>query len=72
MSGYWTWLPLEGAVVEQVVRTYTALPESVFLRTADCLHFVTALHHRFGEVHTHDRHQREGADALGLTAIAIA
>lgn len=71
VSSYWTWLPLEGTIVEQVVRTYTALPEDVFLRTADCLHLVTALHHGFAEIHTHDRHQRDGAGALGLTAVAI-
>ena len=71
VSGYWTWLPLEGIIVEQVVRTYTALPEDVFLRTADCLHLVTALHHGFAEIHTHDRQQRDGAGALGLTAVAI-
>jgi predicted nucleic acid-binding protein len=72
VSGHWTWVPLEGGIVEQVVRTYTTLPEDVFLRTADCLHLVTALRHGFAEIHTHDLHQRRGASALGLTAVAIA
>jgi hypothetical protein len=70
-GGYWTWAPLDGGIVEQVVRTFTTLPEDVFLRTVDCLHLVTALHHGFTEVHTHDTHQRDGAGALGLTAVAI-
>ncbi|MCK6553729.1 type II toxin-antitoxin system VapC family toxin [Candidatus Binatia bacterium] len=70
-GGYWTWVPLDGAIVEQVVRTYGSLPEDVFLRTADCLHLVTALRHGFSEIHTHDAHQRNGAGALGLTAVAI-
>lgn len=70
-GGYWTWVPLDGAIVEQVVRTYGSLPEDVFLRTADCLHLVTALRHGFSEIHTHDTHQRNGAGALGLTAVAI-
>lgn len=69
--GYWTWVPLDSGVVEQVVLTFTTLPEDVFLRTADCLHLVTALRQGFTEVHTHDTHQRNGAGALGLTAIAI-
>ena len=70
-AGYWTWIPLESAIVEQVVRTYATLPKDVFLRTADCLHLVTALRHGFTEIHTHDAHQREGAPALGLAAVAI-
>jgi len=71
VGGYWTWIPLEGAIVEQVVRTYATLPDDVFLRTADCLHLVTALRQGFTEIHTHDRHQRNGASALGLRAISI-
>ena len=71
VGGYWTWVPLDSGIVEQVVRTYGSLPEDVFLRTADCLHLVTALRHGFTEIHTHDTHQRDGAGALGLTAVAI-
>ena len=70
-SGYWTWIPLDGGIVEQVVRAYATLPEDVFLRTADCLHLVTAMRHGFAEIHTHDTHQHSGAGALGLTAVAI-
>ena len=71
MGGYWTWLPLDGSIVEQSVRTFTSLPETVFLRTADCLHLVTAVHHGFREIHSHDMHQIRGASALGLTAVQI-
>lgn len=71
MSGYWTWVPLDGGIVEQVVRTYATLPEDVFLRTADCLHLVSAMRHGFTEIHKHDSHQRDGASALGLAAVAI-
>jgi uncharacterized protein len=71
VGGYWTWVPLDGGIVEQLVRTYSTLPEDVFLRTADCLHLVTALRHGFTEIHTHDTHQQDGAGALGLAAVAI-
>lgn len=71
IGGYWSWLPLDGVIVEQSVKTFTTLPESIFLRTADCLHLVTALHHGFTEIHTHDIHQIQAAAALGLTAIQI-
>jgi predicted nucleic acid-binding protein len=53
IGGYWSWLPLDSVIVEQSVKTFTTLPETIFLRTADCLHLVTALHHGFGEIHTH-------------------
>lgn len=69
--GYWTWVPLDSSIVEQAVRTFATLPEDVFLRTADCLHLVTALRHGFGEIHTHDAHQQDGAGALGLAVVTI-
>lgn len=71
IGGYWTWLPVDGVIVEQSVKTFTTLPENIFLRTADCLHLVTALHHGFPEIHTHDAHQIQAASALGLTAVQI-
>jgi uncharacterized protein len=71
IGGYWAWVPLNGIIVEQAVKIYTTLPESVFLRTADCLHLVTALHHGFSEIYTHDIHQMQAASALGLTSVRI-
>ena len=71
IGGYWTWLPLDGVIVEQSVKTFTTLPDNIFLRTADCLHLVTALHHGFPAIHTHDTHQLQAASALGLSAIQI-
>ena len=71
IGGYWSWLPLDGVIVEQSVKIFTTLPENIFLRTADCLHLVTALHHGFGVIHTHDTHQLKAAAALGLTAVEI-
>lgn len=72
IANYWQWLPLDGVIVEETVKTYATLPKSVFLRTADCLHLVTALHHGFSEIHTHDVHQARGAEALGLSAVELA
>ena len=71
ISGFWTWLPLDSAIIEASAKTYTTLPANVFLRTADCLHLVTALHYNFDTVHTHDKHQTVAAPALGLNAVAI-
>jgi len=72
LGHFWTWLPLDGALVEAAAQIYTALPEQVFLRSADCLHLVTALRHNFADIYTHDQHQTRAAASLGLTPVAIA
>lgn len=72
IGGFWSWLPLDGAITDAAAKIYPMLPPSVFLRTSDCLHLVTAMHHNFSEIYTHDKHQAAAAAALGLTAIALA
>jgi hypothetical protein len=71
VAGFWTWLPLESAILEQASHYFLTLPPSVFLRAADCIHLVSALHYRYTEIHTHDKHQIAAAAALGLRAIVI-
>lgn len=66
VGGFWTWLSLDSAIVESAARTYTTLPDTVFLRSADCLHLVTAMHHSFTDIYTYDTHQTAAAKALGL------
>ncbi len=68
---FWTWLPLSGAVIEAAGKTYSTLPETIFLRSADYLHLVTALHHNFSEIYTPDTHQSAAANVLGLNAVTI-
>ena len=69
LGGYWTWLPLDKPIIEAAAQTYATLPETVFLRSADCLHLVTALHHNFAEIYTYDSHQSAAAIILGLKAV---
>ncbi len=71
IGGQWTWMPLDSGIMEQVARTYDTLPETVFLRTADCIHLVSALQCGLAEIHTHDRHQALAAQPLGLEAVEI-
>jgi len=66
LGGFWSWLSLDGMIVEAAAKTYTTLPNSVFLRTADCLHLVTAMYHGFPEIYTYNTHQTAAATALGL------
>lgn len=67
ITGFWTWLPLDSMIVEAAAKTYTTLPDDVFLRCADCIHLVTAMHHNFSEIYTYDMHQSAAATALGIT-----
>jgi len=66
IGGYWTWLPLDTSIIEAAAKTYTTLPDNAWLRTADCLHLVTAMHHGFAEIYTCDENQSVAAVALGL------
>ena len=71
ISGFWTWLSLDSVIMEAAAKTYSTLPDTLLLRSADCLHLVTGLHHNFSEIHTHDTHQAFAAAALGMRALVI-
>jgi predicted nucleic acid-binding protein len=71
ISCFLTWLPMDNAIIDAAAKTYTSLSEKVYLRSADCLHLVTALHYNFGEIDTHNKHQAAAAVALGLKPVAI-
>ena len=71
ISGYWTWMPLNTTIVEAAAKTFTTIPTSVFLRASDCIHLVTAIHHNFPAIFTHDKHQTVAAATLGLESVAI-
>lgn len=71
IGSFWTWLPIDSLITEAAANIYTTLPHTVFLRSADCLHLVTALHYKFTEIHTHDAHQSTAAPVLGLKAIVV-
>ena len=66
LGGFWTWLPLDATIIDAAAKIYTTLPDTVFLRSADCLHLVTAMHHSFSEIYTYDTHQTAAATSLGL------
>lgn len=70
IGGFWTWLPLDGTIAA-AARIFASLPETVFLRTADCLHLVTAVQHNLPEIFTHDKHQIAASQALGIVPVVI-
>ena len=69
VAGFWTWLPADGFILKAAAEVFATLPETIFLRSSDCIHLVTALHHDFSEILTFDAHQTRAAAALGLTAV---
>ncbi|MDD3179511.1 MAG: type II toxin-antitoxin system VapC family toxin [Opitutaceae bacterium] len=71
IGGFWTWLPLDTTIIEAAAKTYATLPATVFLRSADCLHLVTAMHHGFAEIYTYDTHQNAAATALGIRPVTV-
>jgi uncharacterized protein len=66
IAGYWTWLPLDAQILRAAGEAFTTLPSDVFLRSSDCIHIVTALHHGFDEFITYDVHQLKAAATMGL------
>ena len=71
IGGFWTWVSLDTTIIEAATKTYATLPGTVFLRSADCLHLVTARHHNFSEIYTYDTHQKTAALALGLNPVSV-
>ena len=69
LAGFWTWLPVDESILKAAAQAFAALPATVFLRSSDCIHLVTALRHNFTEILTFDVHQTRAAPALGLTAV---
>jgi uncharacterized protein len=66
IGGFWTWLTLDSEIIEAAAKSYATLPDDVWLRTADCIHLVTAMRHGFSEIYTYDGNQSTAAVALGL------
>lgn len=71
-DGLWSWMPVDADTMSAVCETFLTLPETLFLRTSDCIHLMTAIKQGFEAIHTHDRHQSEAAEHLGLKSITLA
>lgn len=71
IGGFWTWISLDAAIIDAAAKTYATLPDTGFLRAADCLHLVTCLHHNFPEIYTYDKHQTLAAPALGIKPLKV-
>jgi hypothetical protein len=55
-QGLWTWLPLTEAISAAVTASYRRLPSSVFVRTGDMIHLVTARDQTMTEIFSSETH----------------
>jgi predicted nucleic acid-binding protein len=62
----WNWLPLTESIVVSVVDSFRKLPRSVFLRTADAVHLVTAKTTGFSDIYSNDTYLLAAAAHFGL------
>lgn len=56
-------------MLQEVQALFASLDRSVFLRSLDALHLVTAKAERFGRVYSNDRHLLQACRKLGLEGI---
>ena len=62
----WNWLSLTESIMSSVVGSFRMLPESVFVRTADAVHLVTAKTNGFSYIYSNDTHLLAAAPHFGL------
>jgi len=68
-SGLWKMIPVSDALIEDARSLFAGLSPSVFLRSLDTLHLVTAKAEKFDRIHTNDRHLIEACAKAGLRAV---
>jgi predicted nucleic acid-binding protein len=70
-AGVWHFLPATEALLVKAQTAYETLPSSVFVRSADCLHLVTAREAGFAEIYSNDRHLLAAAPHFALKGIGL-
>ena len=65
-NGMWDWIPLTEEIVNNAAAEFDRFARSIFLRSADCLHLVSARHAGFKKIHSNDRHLLAAAPHFNL------
>jgi predicted nucleic acid-binding protein len=68
-NGLWRLIAPTEALLEQVRGLFARLDRSVFLRSIDALHLVTAKAERFERIYSNDRHLLTACASVGLEGI---
>lgn len=70
-DGIWHFLPVSREILEAVETAFAQLPPSVYVRSADCLHLVTAREAGFREICSNDRHLLLAAPYFKLKGVDL-
>jgi predicted nucleic acid-binding protein len=68
-NGLWRLVAPTEALLEQVRALFARLDRSVFLRSLDALHLITAKAERFERIYSNDRHLLTACASLGIEGI---
>ena len=68
-EGLWKVIPPSGALLEEVRALFARLDKTVFLRSLDALHIVTAKDEGFDQIYSNDRHLLNACASVGLKGI---
>jgi predicted nucleic acid-binding protein len=68
-SGLWRLIGPTEALLEDAHRLFSRLDRSVFLRSLDALHLVTAKAEHFERIYTNDRHLLSACGSAGLEGV---
>lgn len=68
-DGLWKFVGPSEALLHEVHRLFLGLDRSVFLRSLDALHLVTARGERFERIYSNDRHLLAACPQFGLEGI---
>ena len=68
-NGLWQLVPPTEALLDQVREVYRRLNKSVFLRSLDALHLVTAKAEGFNRIYSNDRHLLVACSSFALEGI---
>lgn len=68
-AGLWRLAPPTEALLREVQRTFARLDRSVFVRSLDAIHLVTARAEGFGLIYSNDRHLLGACRHFGLEGV---
>lgn len=70
-KGVWQWIPVIPELFAEATTAFQRLPVTCFLRSADCLHLVSARRAGFHTVYSNDKRLLEACPHFGLEGIDV-
>lgn len=67
----WDWIPTSDSLLREAVSAYRQMPPDTFLRSADCIHLVSARRVGLTEVYSNDRRLLDACPQFGLRGVDV-